>query len=510
MTGEAASVPMVALTGITKRFGAFTANDHIDLTIQPGEIHALLGENGAGKSTLVKILYGLLRPDEGEMTLFGAPVHLTGPSDARARGIGMVFQHFSLFEDLAVLENIALGVPDAKPDNDLRARVEAIGREYGLGVAPDRPVWTLSAGERQRIEILRCLLQQPRLLVLDEPTSVLTPAESEALFTTLQQLVVQGTSVLFISHKLDEVRRHCTAATILRRGKVVAVLDPRRETARSLAQHMVGEAVGDVSAKPHAPREPALVLSNVTLQPTDTHAVALHDIELAVHAGEIVAIAGIAGNGQSELFGVISGEIPPSSGSIAICGTEATRASVTARRALGAAFVPEERLGHSAVPNARLSDNLLLTWSADEKVVRHGLIDWSAVKTFAERIRQGFDVRASGADPEARRLSGGNLQKYVMGREIIRAPKLLVVNQPSWGIDAAAARAIRQALVDQAAAGAAVLVISQDLDEIFEIADRIAVIAHGELSPARAAHETTRNAVGLLMTRARGSEAHAA
>jgi len=505
--GDGPLPPVVALTGVVKRFGSFTANDHVDLTIRRGEIHALLGENGAGKSTLVKILYGLLQPDEGSILIDGVPTVLTNPAEARQHGIGMVFQHFSLFENLTSLENIALGLAGARPDAALRERVLRVGAEYGLGVQPERPVWSLSAGERQRIEILRCLLQAPRLIVLDEPTSVLTPAEAESLFVTLAKLVAAGTSILFISHKLDEVRRHCQAATVLRRGRVVATLDPRRETARSLAEQMVGESVGDVVAGTHTAGDVALSLQHVSTAPADSHQLRLDDVNLTVAAGEIVAIAGIAGNGQSELFAVVSGESgPPAAGSLRLFGRDAGPLDINARRAMAAAFVPEERLGHAALPAARLSRNLLLSWHGDRQVVRGGVIDWSSVRAVTAKIIHGFDVRASAPDPEARRLSGGNLQKFVVGREVARAPRFLMVNQPSWGIDAAAARAVRQSLVDQAAAGAAVLVISQDLDEVFEIADRIAVIAEGRLSPAVPARETDRNAVGLLMTRGRETD----
>ena len=505
------NTPLVALCGITKRFGSFAANDAVDLTIGHGEVHALLGENGAGKSTLVKILYGLLQPDEGEIRLRGSTIKLASPAEARQRGIGMVFQHFSLFNAMSVLENIALGCDGKRADAALRARVTQIAAEYGLGVDCDRMVWSLSAGERQRIEILRCLLQEPDLIVLDEPTSVLTPAESEALFGTLKTLTDRGTSILLISHKLDEVRQHCSTATILRHGKVVARCDPRTETARTLAALMVGQTLREIVAKPHAVGAPMLEIVSVSTMPADEHSVAVTDISLSVQAGEIVAVAGIAGNGQSELFACISGESDkPDAGSVLIAGTDASSLAINARRNLGAVFVPEERLGHAAVPGGRLSANLCLTWHAVNGIARGSLIDWRSVEAKTSEVMSAFDVRCSAANPEARRLSGGNLQKFVVGRDLALTPRLIVVNQPSWGIDAAAATAIRQALLDCAAQGAAILVISQDLDEILEIADRIAVIAGGRLSVPVRASLTNREEIGLLMTGDAGARPAAA
>jgi ABC-type uncharacterized transport system ATPase subunit len=493
--------PVVALTGITKRFGAFTANDGVDLSVQPGEVHALLGENGAGKSTLVKILYGLLQPDAGQIRRHGKLMRFQSPAEARASGVGMVFQHFSLFDTMSVLENIALGCDGEQANRSLRERVVKIAAEYGLGIDCNRMVWSLSAGERQRIEILRCLLQEPDLIILDEPTSVLTPAESEALFLTLQKLKGRGTSVLFISHKLDEIRQHCSKATILRQGKVVAICDPRLETAKSLAGLMVGETLREIVPKPHRSGEAVLELEGVSTRAEDEHAVQLQDLTLSVHAGEIVAIAGIAGNGQSELFACISGESgAPHAGSVSIGGHDVLLSTINERRRLGAVFVPEERLGHAAVPAGRLSANLVLTWHAVGGIVRANMIDWRKVERKTAGIVAEFDVRSSAPNPESRRLSGGNLQKFVVGRDLTLKPKLIVVNQPSWGIDAAAATAIRQALLDCATAGAAVLVISQDLDEILDLADRIAVITAGHLSMAVKKSETDRERIGLLMT----------
>jgi general nucleoside transport system ATP-binding protein len=501
--------PLAALQGIVKRFGAFTANDHVTLTIGEGEIHALLGENGAGKSTLVKILFGLLQPDAGVIRWKGEAVRIPDPEAARRLGIAMVFQHFSLFEAMSVLENIALGLPGATADEALGREAAALASRYGLALNLAAPVWSLSAGERQRIEIVRCLLQKPKLLVLDEPTSVLTPQEAEGLFVTLEALAADGASVLFISHKLDEVRRLCSAATILRGGKLVAHADPRKETARSLAALMVGSEIEDVRRKTAAVSRdatlsnslPRLKVEGLSVMPSEVHGVALKDVTLDVAGGEIVAIAGVAGGGQKELFAALSGEESRiTAGRILLAGADITRLSISGRRDLGAAFVPEERLGQATLPSAALTDNLVLSLPRRESASRAGWLKTGAFDAMLSTVIKRFDVRASGRDPEARRLSGGNLQKYVVGREILRNPVLLVVNQPTWGVDAAATQHIRKALIDLAEAGAAVLVISQDLDEVFAIADRIAAIRNGELTEVFAADSVTREDVGLMMT----------
>jgi simple sugar transport system ATP-binding protein len=487
---------------IVKKFGDFTANDRITLQVPAGEIHALLGENGAGKSTLVKIIYGALQPTSGELRWMGKPVVIPNPAAARALGIGMVFQHFSLFEALTVAENIALAMPGDFDLAALSARITRVSAEYGLPLVPSATVSDLSVGERQRIEIVRCLLQEPKLLIMDEPTAVLTPQEADQLFRTLVRLAKEGCAVLYISHRLEEVKQLCHDATILRHGKVVAQVDPQKETAASLARLMVGSDVHAVKAGARlAAGEPLLSLRSLS-QPADSQfAVALKDISLDVHAGEIVAIAGVAGNGQSELFDALSGErVSRDTQAIQIAGRPCGRLGVTRRRRTGAAFVPEERLGHGAVPSFTLAENVVLTrHSSGEGLVRSGFLNAGDAAEISARVSRDFDVRKGKPDPEARSLSGGNLQKFVVGRELDRKPKVLVVNQPTWGVDAGASALIRQTLVNLARSGSAVLVISQDLDEIFEIADRIAVISRGHLSPAYPAAEMTRETIGLLM-----------
>ncbi|MGZ5829911.1 MAG: ABC transporter ATP-binding protein [Xanthobacteraceae bacterium] len=486
---------------ITKRFGDFAANDAIDLDLYSAEIHALLGENGAGKSTLVKIIYGLMQPNEGELRWQGHKVELAGPAQARALGISMVFQHFSLFENLTVAENVALGLAPDEPFSAIKARLADVSARYGLPLDPGRDVWRLSVGERQRIEIVRALMQNPKLLILDEPTAVLTPQEADQLFTVLERLKGEGRAILYISHKLDEVKRLCDTATILRGGKKVATCDPRRETAASLARMMVGADIGEVKAATgHTRGNPRLICNDVSVSSDDPHGVQLKNVSFEVGAGEILGVAGVAGNGQDELFAALSGEtLAPNNGDIVIDGQAAGHLSISQRRQLGAAFVPEERLGHATAPRMVLSENALLTGHASGGMVWHSMVRKAATLAVVDRATKAFDVRKAKRDPEAVSLSGGNLQKFVVGREILRDPGVLVVSQPTWGVDAGAAATIRQALIDLAARGSAVLVISQDLDELREISDRIAVMFGGRLSPPIEAAAADRERLGMLM-----------
>ena len=502
MSGNGSSGYLLEARNITKLFGDLRANDDVTLALKPGEIHALLGENGAGKSTLVKIIFGALQPTSGQLFWQGAPVTVANPAAARTLGIGMVFQHFSLFDSLTVLQNVVLALPADLDMAVLADRIEMVSNDYGLPLRPDALVADLSVGERQRIEIVRCLLQEPKLLIMDEPTAVLTPQEAARLFVTLQRLAEEGCAILYISHRLEEVKRICHDAAILRHGKLVMRVDPQKETAASLANLMVGSEVAAVKAeKSTVSGNPLLELTNLSMPTDDPFGVALKNIDLEVQSGEIVAIAGVAGNGQSELFDVISGEtLCEEAGMVKLAGKACGGESITQRRRRDAAFVPEERIGHGAVSEFALSENVILTHHAvGAGVVRKGLINRSAAEDMNKRITEAFDVRKGKPDPNAHSLSGGNLQKFVVGREIAREPKVLVVNQPTWGVDAGAARLIRQALIDMARRGSALLVISQDLDEIFEIADRIAVISRGELSQAFPTAALSLERIGLLM-----------
>ena len=498
---------MLEVREITKKFGDLVANDKVDFTIGVGEIHALLGENGAGKSTLVKMLYGSLQPNGGEILWKGQPVKINSPAEARHTGIGMVFQHFSLFDSLSVADNIALSLDGEYTSKEIADKAQELSQSYGLPLNPDSIVGDLSVGERQRVEIVRCLLQNPDLIILDEPTSVLTPQEADNLFVTLERLKSEGRSILYISHRLDEVRRLCDRATVLRHGKVVGECDPSKETASSLANMMVGGEVENISRQSGNLRgeEKLLELKDISLAAATPFAMPLKNLNLEMYSGQLLGIAGVAGNGQSELFDLISGEVTiPDNDKIIMGGQPVGSLDINERRKLGAAFVPEERLGHSAVPDLTLSENLLLARHAPDNDTYTGLglvqiIRKDALLQTTKHISDEMDVRKSGDDPAASSLSGGNLQKFIMGRELDRQPSIMVVNQPTWGVDAGAAARVRQALIDLARSGSCVLVISQDLDEIFEISDVISVMSDGRLSEPVDADNLTREDIGLQM-----------
>jgi simple sugar transport system ATP-binding protein len=498
---EAAGVPRLDLTGITKQYPGCLANDGIDLRIMPGEIHALLGENGAGKSTLVKIIYGVVKADEGEMRWSGEPIGGHSPAQARRLGVGMVFQHFNLFETLTVAENVALGIDGAGDLKSLAARIAEVSERYGLPINPRRHVHGLSVGERQRVEIVRCLLQDPKLLIMDEPTSVLTPQEVERLFATLRRLSGEGCSILYISHKLHEIQELCESATVLRAGRVTANCDPRNETPQSLAEMMIGSEIPVMRRDAEAKLgEPRLEINGLTQSSDDPFGTDLQDIHLSIRSGEVVGIAGVAGNGQRELLMALSGERPVRDrGAIVIDGHACGRMPPSARRARGFAFVPEERLGRGAVPEMDLAQNALLT-GHQSGMVRHGLMKFRRIKAFATDVCETFDVRSAGVGAEARSLSGGNLQKFIIGREIGLAPKVLSLAHPTWGVDVGAATTIHQAILELKKAGTAILIVSEDLDELFEVCDRIAVIAEGRLSPAKPNGETSVEELGMWMS----------
>ncbi|RRJ83094.1 ABC transporter ATP-binding protein [Aestuariirhabdus litorea] len=486
MTIPTNTTPRVSLRAISKRFPGVLANDQVNLDIYPGEIHALLGENGAGKSTLMKMIYGVMQPDEGRIFWDGLPVEISAPSEARQLGIGMVFQHFSLFETLTVAENIALCLEpaQAKDMTALGERIREVSRRYGMALEPDRLVHTLSIGERQRVEIVRCLIQKIRLLILDEPTSVLTPQEVEGLFTTLRQLAEEGCSILFISHKLNEVQALCHNATILRGGQVTGECVPAEETAESIARLMVGDDTPVSAIHDRATGgEEYLSIRSLDLVSKDPFGVSLKGINLSVRAGEIVGIAGVAGNGQEELLAALSGEsLETHRESIRLPQGYIAHMYPGQRREEGLAFVPEERLGRGAVPDMSLVENGLLT-AARSGLVKHGLINWRKTRAFAQQIVSQFNVKSSGIDAPAKSLSGGNLQKFIMGREILQHPTLLIASHPTWGVDIGAAVAIHKELISLRNKGAAILIVSEDLDELFEISDRICAICHGRLSP---------------------------
>ena len=489
------------LQGITKIYPSVVANDDVSLSVKKGEIHAVLGENGAGKSTLMKMIYGVTRPDAGEMKWEGQVVHVENPAHARSLGIGMVFQHFSLFETLNVVENVALGLPGNPDLNQLAEQIIEVSNRYGLPVDPQRLVHALSVGERQRVEIVRCLLQNPKLLIMDEPTSVLTPQAVRKLFDTLRQLAEEGCSILYISHKLDEIQELCHVATVLRDGKVTGDCIPSEETPKSMASLMIGKElpVPEHNA-PVELGEARLQLNRLSKKSDDPFGTDLQDIELEVRSGEILGIAGVSGNGQQELLYALSGEEPvDDADSIVICGKAAGRDNPDRRRVGGLGFVPEERLGRGAVPRMSLTENALLT-AHHAGMLKHGMIQFDKIAEFARKCIDGFNVKCGGEEHAANSLSGGNLQKFIMGREILLTPKMLVVAQPTWGVDVGAAAFIRQELIDLRNQGTAILVISEELEELFEISDRIAVIANGRMSPAKNLADTNIDEIGVWMS----------
>ncbi|KAF0174303.1 MAG: simple sugar transport system ATP-binding protein [Rhodobacteraceae bacterium] len=500
---------LLSVEGITKAYPGVVANADVSFQIHQGEVHALLGENGAGKSTLVKMIYGLVKPDQGRMTWRGAAYAPSEPRAARAAGVAMVFQHFSLFEALNVAENVALGMENPPALGALAAKITQVSEAYGLPLDPTRMVGDLSAGERQRVEIIRCLLQDPKLLIMDEPTSVLTPQEVDILFKTLRQLAAEGTAILYISHKLEEIRALCDEATILRRGRVVGTCTPRERTAREMAEMMVGAVLTPPergAKKDWGDNHPALEITNLSVESPIPFGTALKAVSFTVQRGEVLGIAGVAGNGQDELLLALSGEIRTAEGMVKATGVSVGPLGPNDRRRIGFVMAPEDRLGHAAAPDMSLVENAFLTGAVRKGLTRHGFIDWAATRDFADRIIKAYDVRTPGSHVAARALSGGNLQKFVIGRELSQSPDVIVINQPTWGVDAAAAAAIRQAILDRATEGAAVVVISQDLDELLEISDSFAVLNAGRLTAPRPVKGLTIDQIGLMMGGAHGME----
>ena len=491
---------LLELDGISKRFGETVAANGLSLTVDKGEIHAILGENGAGKSTLMKLIYGVLGPDEGTIIWKGEPVDIRAPDQARSLGIGMVFQHFSLFETLSVAENIALS--NAMPVARARAGIDEVSAGFGLSIEPDAIVHTLSMGERQRVEIIRALIGSPELIIMDEPTSVLPPAAIPGLFETIRGLAAKGCAVLFISHKLSEIRALCHKATIMRQGRIVATVDPTETSESDLAKLMIGRDI------PHPTRgsaqlseTPAFSVETLSLSTGDPFAVPLKDVSLNVHGGEILGIAGVSGNGQRLLAAALSGEatLPkPDSGKVLLFGEQAGHLDCAARRVRGMAYVPEERLGRGAVPELSLTENGLLTGHG-KGLVRAGFIDRRKSRDFSSDCVNAMDVRCSGSEAEARSLSGGNLQKFIMGRELALAPRLLIAAQPTWGVDVGAAQAILQHIVDLREKGVASIVISDELDDLIDIADRIQVLFRGFLSPSITRADVNDRIIGAYM-----------
>lgn len=492
----------LAVVGISKQYPGCLANDEVSLSVQPGEILALLGENGAGKSTLIKVIYGLVAPDAGRIEIDGVARAISSPAAARAAGIGVVFQHFSLFDSLTVAENIALGLDNPATRRDLPRRIRDIGTRYGLVIDPDRVVADLSVGEQQRVEIVRVLLQDPSILIFDEPTSVLTPQAIVGLFDTLRCLRAEGRSVIFISHKLDEIRALCDRATVLRGGRVVGTVPVAGASVNDLARMMIGQempSLGADHAGRHGPVQ--LTVANLGLKPANPHGTALNGLNMAAHGGEILGIAGIAGNGQEELLAVLSGErTVPEAGAVLLGDVPVGRMGPGARRRLGLGFVPGERLGRGAVPQMSLAENGFLTAHWRVPLTWRGIISGTKRTAFADRVIDDFRVATRSNATPAQALSGGNLQRFIVGREILSGPTALVVAYPTWGVDVAAVAAIHAALVALRDRGAAIVVMSEDLDELLSLSDRVAVLCDGQMSAPIARADCTREHLGLLMS----------
>jgi simple sugar transport system ATP-binding protein len=489
----------LTLTGISKQYPAVKANDCIDLAVHAGQIHAVLGENGAGKSTLLKIIYGAVQPDAGQIEWNGKRVRITSPAMARSLGIRMVFQHFSLFDRLTAAENIWLGLDGSLKLSEVTTRIAQVANDYGLDIEPDSPVHALSVGERQRVEIARALMTEPQLLILDEPTSVLTPQAVAKLFAMLRLLAARGCSILYVSHKLDEIRALCDQCTVLRAGRVTGNVDPREQTRASLSRLMIGAEPQQLSPRAANTGSTRLALTNLNLKRNDLYGVDLKSISLAVHAGEILGIAGVSGNGQQELLAALSGEdMRIGARTLTLDGADLARQGPEQRRTAGLRVVPEERLGRGAVPNLSLLQNTLLT--RRDAVAGWGWIHYNQVRQRTREIIARFQIKASGPEALASSLSGGNLQKFIVGRELDAEPKALIVAQPTWGVDVGAAALIRSELLELRDRGCAVLVISEDLEELFEICDRLVVIAQGQLSPVVKIAEATVERIGQWMS----------
>lgn len=500
-----APTPALLLSGITKRFGALVANDSISLRLDQGEVLALLGENGAGKSTLVSILFGHYAADEGTITAFGRSLPAADPKSALAAGIGMVHQHFALADNLTVLDNVLIGLEPLWRLRSLAAPVrqqlaEAALR-FGLAVNPDALVGSLSVGEKQRVEILKALVRGAKVLILDEPTAVLTPIEIAALFVTLKQMVGQGLSIIFISHKLDEVLQISDRIAVLRAGKLVAECATAEATKPQLAQWMMGRTLAPAVYPARHIGAPLLKLDAAC---THGHP-KLKDVSLTLHSGEIVAIAGVAGNGQAALADLLCGLVPLESGNALIDNKPLLRSPSSCVDA-GIGRIPEDRSHIGVVGDMMLWENAIIEDLQDARFTRTGFVRRESSQQHAKKLVEQFDVRTQGVNVPIRGLSGGNIQKLILGRVLSRKPKLIVANQPTWGLDVGAVAAIHERLVAACVAdakgspAAGVLLISEDLEEIMALADRIAVMSRGQLSEARPKSEWTLELLGLAMT----------
>ncbi|MFD5558931.1 ABC transporter ATP-binding protein [Streptomyces sp. NPDC127068] len=495
----------VELRGITKRFPGVVANRDIDITVRKGTVHALCGENGAGKSTLMKILYGMQKPDEGTITVDGEQVSFHSPSDAIARGIGMVHQHFMLADNLTVLENVVLGAEKLHGiGGKARKRIKELSDAYSLGVRPDVLVEELGVADRQRVEILKVLYRGARTLILDEPTAVLVPQEVDALFDNLRELKSEGLTVIFISHKLGEVLSVADDITVIRRGTTVGTADPRTTTSKQLAELMVGSELPSPETSGSTVTDvPTLVVDSVRLTQTDLDGIEriiLDDITLTIHQGEVLGIAGVEGNGQAELVEAIMGMRNPDSGTITLGDANITHAPTRHRREQGIGYIPEDRHRHGLLLEAPLWENRMLGHVTERPNSRGGLLDIKAARADTERIVTEYDVRTPGIDVTAASLSGGNQQKLIVGREMSHNPKLLIAAHPTRGVDVGAQAQIWDQIREARREGLAVLLISADLDELIGLSDSLRVMFRGKLVADADPHSITPEELGSAMT----------
>jgi general nucleoside transport system ATP-binding protein len=496
-------ISSLELKGITKRFPGVLANDHIDFDVKSGEVHALLGENGAGKSTLMKILYGLYGPDEGEIFINGKQVTIHSPTDAINLGIGMIHQHFMLVESLTVVENVALGLPSSRgPITDLERvseRIVELAQIYGLNVDPAAYIWQLAVGQRQRVEILKALYRGADLLILDEPTAVLTPQEVDEFFETIQQMVQEDHAIIFISHKLHEVLKISQRVTVLRDGKRVDSALTADCTKSDLARMMVGRDIKMKQATtPYQPGDIRLDIKDLHAE-SDRGTTALRGINLELHSGEILGLAGVSGNGQSELAEVIAGLRPATSGQILLEGNEITGllpGEITKRRL---AFIPEERMRDGMIQDFTVAENIILRDHNKLPYANKGLLRHKAIASYSDKLIDAYRVKTPSRETLAKHLSGGNIQKVVLARELSRDPRVIIAAQPTRGLDIGATEYVHATLLEQRFQGAAILLISEDLDEIMALSDRIAVIYEGKIMGIVSGPEAVREELGLMM-----------
>ena len=493
--------PILQFKKISKSYGNVLANNQISFDVKKNSVHALLGENGAGKSTLVKILYGLLQQDEGEIFFDGKIFRAKSPRESMTKGIGMVFQHFSLFESLSVKENLILGLNEEISYRLLEKKILLISKKYDLELNLEAPVNTLSAGEKQRVEVVRVLLQEPKILIMDEPTSVLTLNETKSLFKTLNSLTNDGTTIIYITHKLNEVIEFCNDVTILRQGKEIVTSETIKFDSETLATKMIGERLVPLQRNNFTSSDRIrFQVKDLSCEYNDPFLTDLKSVNFSVFQGEIFGIAGVAGNGQAELMQVLTGEdLNVKSGELIFNQNKITLTNPQERRNMSIGFVPEDRSGHSAVPDLTLAENVLLCQFANNKFTKNGIIKSSNISKYADEIILNFNVMTEGASSKASSLSGGNLQKFVIGREILSKPELLIISHPTWGIDAGATQYIRNELIKLSNQGTSIIIISQDLDELIQLSNRIAVIYNGELSHSLDTNTLDIKKIGLLM-----------